>query len=389
MTLCFALFCSAAWISLWLDRPDREHRSLAELLSLAGALLAAAAVLLMPGASGHAAQTSPRGISVILDWLHLITGSLWLGGLIGLLVLWVSLPEASRVAGLAVIVPRFSNVAFVSVLLLLGTGTWATVNHMPTMNALWLTGYGVAILVKIGLLICRMALAAGNLLWTKPRLVAARERPRARRARRRAAAPDGQRRGAPDHRRRVRSDRALKPRAAAARVRATELRACPTSAPGASLRPSKKPATCSRCSYRRTRQSPPDSFALRISKNGQPLRGANVTLTFNHTEMQMPQQEYQLTETQPGSSHPRATAALVMVGKWALAFQITPKTGPAVHSADPRPGQRMTNPEPPTHTTSRCGCSPPPPQRSPPASPRSCSPSCTSEERSREPTHTV
>src|SRR6202021_662300 len=44
----------------------------------------------------------------------------------------------------------------------------------------------------------------------------------------------------------------------------------------------------------------PDSFALRITKGGQPVRGANVTLTFNHTEMQMPQQEYQLTERQPG-----------------------------------------------------------------------------------------
>ena len=44
----------------------------------------------------------------------------------------------------------------------------------------------------------------------------------------------------------------------------------------------------------------PDSFALRITQNGRPVRGANVTLTFNHIEMQMPQQEYQLTETQPG-----------------------------------------------------------------------------------------
>ena len=70
----------------------------------------------------------------------------------------------------------------------------------------------------------------------------------------------------------------------------------------------------------------PDSFALRITKNGQPVRGANVTLTFNHLEMQMPQQEYQLTETQPGV-YSRAAPALVMVGRWALAFQITPKTG--------------------------------------------------------------
>ncbi len=46
----------------------------------------------------------------------------------------------------------------------------------------------------------------------------------------------------------------------------------------------------------------PGSFALRITRDGQPVRNADVTLTFNHTEMQMPQQEYQLTETEPDST---------------------------------------------------------------------------------------
>jgi hypothetical protein len=57
------------------------------------------------------------------------------------------------------------------------------------------------------------------------------------------------------------------------------------------------------------------------------VRGADVTLTFNHTEMQMPQQEYQLSKKGPGV-YSRAAPALVMVGKWALDFQITPKSGP-------------------------------------------------------------
>jgi hypothetical protein len=56
------------------------------------------------------------------------------------------------------------------------------------------------------------------------------------------------------------------------------------------------------------------------------VRHANVTLTFNHTEMQMPQQEYQLTETQPGV-YSRSAPALIMVGAWSLAFQITPPGG--------------------------------------------------------------
>jgi copper transport protein len=70
-----------------------------------------------------------------------------------------------------------------------------------------------------------------------------------------------------------------------------------------------------------------DSFALRITKGGVPVRGANVTLTLNHLEMQMPQQEYQLTESRPGV-YSRSAPALVMVGKWGLSFEVAPRSGP-------------------------------------------------------------
>jgi hypothetical protein len=43
--LCFALFVAAGVVAIWVDRPDREHRSVAELLALIGAVAAAAATL--------------------------------------------------------------------------------------------------------------------------------------------------------------------------------------------------------------------------------------------------------------------------------------------------------------------------------------------------------
>ena len=52
LEVCFALFCIAAWVALWVDRPEREQRSVAELVSRSGALLAAAAVLSSPGRPG-------------------------------------------------------------------------------------------------------------------------------------------------------------------------------------------------------------------------------------------------------------------------------------------------------------------------------------------------
>ena len=115
LELCFALFCVAAGVALWVDRPGRERRSIAELIAGCGAVLAAAAVLVVPGAAGHAAQTSPRGLTLLFDWLHLTAGSVWLGGLIGVLVLWFSVPVRLRVPALSACVPRFSNVALGSV----------------------------------------------------------------------------------------------------------------------------------------------------------------------------------------------------------------------------------------------------------------------------------
>ena len=177
MEICYVLFVAAAAVALWVDRPLRRQRSIAELLSVTGALVGAAAVLLVPGLAGHAAQTAPRGLSLLLDWCHLISGSIWLGGLVGLLVVWATLPAGRRVAGLGVCVPRFSNVALASVLVLLATGVGATIIHIPILAALWQTSYGIAILVKIGLLSAAMLLGAVNLLRSKPRLVAATAQP--------------------------------------------------------------------------------------------------------------------------------------------------------------------------------------------------------------------
>jgi copper transport protein len=330
MTLCFALFCIAAWISLWLDRPERERRSVAELVAITGAALAAAAVLTIPGAAGHAGQASPRGLSLFLDWLHLVAGSVWVGGLIGLLVLWRALPAGRRVAGLAVVVPRFSTVALPAVLALLSAGTVATIIHMPAVNALWKTSYGQAIIVKVGLLSATLLFAATNRLRSKPRLVAARDRdelgePAARLLRRMLGGEAFLVIGAV-FTAAVLSSLAPPPPAFAEQNAAL-----------AQVGPGRVAKTVGRAGYllqvlvSPNKAAAPDSFALRITKGGQPVRGANVTLTFNHTEMQMPQQQYQLTETQPGI-YSRAAPALVMVGKWALGFQITPPGGPSFNA---------------------------------------------------------
>ena len=71
----------------------------------------------------------------------------------------------------------------------------------------------------------------------------------------------------------------------------------------------------------------PNTFALQITKNGQPVTGADVTVTFEMLDMAMGAQQYQLTETSPGV-YSRLTPALVMVGHWGLSFNVTPRDGP-------------------------------------------------------------
>jgi copper transport protein len=330
LELCFALFCIAGWIAVWVDDPTREQRSIASLMAGCGAFLAGAAVLLIPGAVGHAGQTSPRGLSILFDFTHLAAGALWLGGLLGLLVLWLSLGSTDRARTLGVVVPRFSNVALVSVMVLIASGTGATIVHMPTVNALWQTGYGVAILVKIGLVAAALVLGSINLLRTTPGLA--------------GAARDA-----------VRGDAAarLLRRTASGEVllvggavfAAAVLSSLPPPPPSFALQnsalarvgPGRVARTVSQAGYKLqvlvspNKAAAPDSFALRITRNGTPVRGANVTLTFNHTEMQMPQQEYQLKEIGPGV-YSRSAPALVMVGRWALAFQVTPPGGKAFNA---------------------------------------------------------
>ena len=283
-------------------------------------------MLLVPGLAGHAAQTAPRGLSLLLDWVHLVSGAVWLGGLAGLIVLAAALPAGRRVAGLSVCVPRFSNVALVSVALLLGSGIGATVVHLPILAALWQTSYGVAILVKAGLLAAAMAIAAVNLLRAKPRLVAARERAELGDAGGEASAPVDRRRDASRRGRRAGRCGALEPRAAAGGARRDRLeprhrRAWPRRRGRAHGRLHAAGAVDPNT------VGVVDSFGLRMTRGGAPVRGANVTLAFNMLEMEMGQLEYQLAETSPGV-YTRRAPALVMAGRWSLAFSIAPKKGP-------------------------------------------------------------
>jgi copper transport protein len=322
LELMLALFAFAAAVAFWVERADRPRRSIAELLSLGGALLAAGAVLLAPGAAGHAAQTSPRPLALLLDWLHLAAGSLWIGGLIGLLVLWRSLPAMRRLAGLAICVPRFSNVALVSVIALIGSGVGASILHLPTLSSLWQTSYGQAIIVKAALLLGAIAVASLNLLRTTPALRSPEPPPTAAILLRRLVAGEVLLVAAAVCAAAVLSSLPPPPKALASIGSASA-----TAGPGVVSR------TVDESGYRLTlrvtpnRAAVPNDVSVSITRGGRPLRGAEVTATFTMLDMEMAAQTYRLDESAPGL-YERSAPALVMVGRWGLSFQVTPPGKP-------------------------------------------------------------
>jgi copper transport protein len=316
LELAFWLFAVAAGAALFVDRPEREQRSVVELLATPAALGAGVAALLLPALAGHAGQKSPRGLALPLDMLHLGAVAVWLGGLIGIVVLWLSVGRAGRSAVLACVVPRFSAVAFCSVLLLIGTGIGQSLLELPTLASLWQTSYGQALLWKIGLLAAALVLAGVNLARTKPRLQAGD-----------ASAPVLLRRL-------VQGEIVLVAAALFAAAVLSSL-APPSSAlakvqdVAARVGPGPVTETVSKSPYKvLVRVSPnraavPNAFSLTLTRDGKPVPGAEVVTKFDMLDMEMGEQSYRLRELRPGVFS-KSAPALVMVGHWGLQFEVTP-----------------------------------------------------------------
>jgi copper transport protein len=208
--------------------------------------------------------------------------------------------------------PRFSNVAIVSVLVLIGSGTCAAVLHMPTLASFWQTSYGKTFIVKICLLATAILLASVNPLRNTPRLAAYRKRPE--------LGP-----GAATLLGRLVSGEVL-PVATAVGVGAVLSRLAPPSkalasigqatahvGPGSVLRVVNKNGYKLTVRVAPNRAAVPNAFSVQSTRDGKPVRNAEVTTSFTMLDMEMGQQAYRLPETSPGTYEHRAVPALVMV----------------------------------------------------------------------------
>ena len=106
-----------------------------------------------------------RGTSAFVDFLHVAAASFWLGGLVAL---GLALSSSGDHAPL---VRRFSNVAFVSVLVLAATGVLRAFAELRSVGQLWSTGYGQLLIVKTALLAVLAAIGWVNRYRLVPRIV--------------------------------------------------------------------------------------------------------------------------------------------------------------------------------------------------------------------------
>ena len=143
-----------------------------------GLLLAlGAAILLTQSLFSHASGAADSTLAILADWIHLVAMAVWVGGLV----------QFVRVIGLirplliylSVMVARFSNLARVSVAMLVITGGFAAWLQVGSPDALLNTRYGQALTIKlllflpllamgaINLFLTSRGLAAGQMIWSK------------------------------------------------------------------------------------------------------------------------------------------------------------------------------------------------------------------------------
>jgi copper transport protein len=132
-----------------------------------GLLVAAAALAVTPGLAGHA-NVEPW-YALASDATHVAAASLWLGGLVFLLLslLWTS---GGRWAFAATAVPRYSTVAVLAVAALVGSGVINSIIELGPISGLWTTTWGELLLAKVGLVLIALALGAFNNRFSVPQL---------------------------------------------------------------------------------------------------------------------------------------------------------------------------------------------------------------------------
>ena len=133
------------------------------------AALGAMAIVIAPALTGHASSTPPIALSLVLDMLHVLAASAWLGALLTLLFAALPFVRGTRAMSaigsgplVASLVRAFHPVALTCGAVVIVTGLCATWLRLPAVSSLWDSAYGRVLLLKLAFVAIVVMLGALN-----------------------------------------------------------------------------------------------------------------------------------------------------------------------------------------------------------------------------------
>lgn len=134
------------------------------------AVLVSAGLIRVAGMNAHATQGNDRLLGIAADFLHLTAVSAWVGGLV---MLSVCLLPRGELGEIEAVVPKFSRVAQISVLMIVSSGLLLLWDISRGIDGFWGTHYAHVLVLKLSLFSLVMLAAMKSKRWVETTLAEA------------------------------------------------------------------------------------------------------------------------------------------------------------------------------------------------------------------------
>jgi copper transport protein len=148
-------------VSAWVYPRVRERL-------LAGAGLVALAIAF--GLSWASHPDSHGTPALLADYVHLLAGALWVGGLVAIVIAARAVPRSAREDVVRGAILQFSRLAAPTVAVVALAGVYLALRELPSASALVSSGYGVTLLVKAAVAFGAFLLGGYHRRFVVPRL---------------------------------------------------------------------------------------------------------------------------------------------------------------------------------------------------------------------------
>jgi copper transport protein len=136
-------------------------------------MLAAAGVLALAIAFGLSWASHPDShgsLSLLADYVHLLAGALWVGGLVAVVIAVRAVPRVEREDVVRGSILQFSRLAAPMVAVVALAGVYLALRELPSASALVSSSYGVTLLIKASVALGALALGGYHRRFVVPRL---------------------------------------------------------------------------------------------------------------------------------------------------------------------------------------------------------------------------